>query len=108
MLCPRCGALCDSVDPHRDNDFVHHGTTKALHTSAVSGCRLCKIVYTELERLNVSIDGSTSLTVQIKRDMGIEVTATEATPASAEPLVFYVVFQAFKLPRRYCSKAELS
>jgi hypothetical protein len=107
MSCLRCGALCNSIDPHKDNDFVHYQTVEALHTSAVSGCRLCKIIYTELESLNVTVDGSASVTVKIKRDLGFEVTVAEGTPGLAEfapkrkPLVFYVIFQSFKLPSKF-------
>jgi hypothetical protein len=109
MLCGRCQALCSSIDPHKDNDFLHHETVEELRTNANSGCLLCKIIHRDLvEKLDGPISISSKVTIKTRRDIGFEASFVDSVPdLSGGPRndgkspVVYVVFESFRLPRKF-------
>ena len=109
MLCAKCQELCGLVDPHRDKDFPHHKNVAELCQSAKAGCRLCTIIYTDLEgKADEVVDDSCSVMMKLKKSMGIEVsfvpTALEmggSPRTTGTSPVIYVIFQRLELPSKW-------
>lgn len=117
MLCVKCQALCSTIDPYQDSDFLHYETINELRTSANLACLLCKIIHEDLEKkLSKPMSLACRLVIKTRRDIGIEVSfqPTEGLQNDSKYPVVYVVFQSFSLPREYsymrtsliCSKAK--
>jgi hypothetical protein len=116
MLCAKCQTLCSSIDPHQDNDFVHHETVEELRTSSIWGCHLCKIIHRATkEKPHESISVSSKVTIKTRQDSGIEVSFVDPVPKSAgdprngkKSPVVYVIFQSIDLPRKFrCAQTHL-
>ncbi len=108
MLCDKCQALCASIDRHQDNDFLHHETVEELRTSAHLGCRLCNIIYREIEEnLDEPVSILSLVAIKTRRDVGIEVSFVDTFPEVARKVqndrrrpIIYVIFSSFRLPSK--------
>lgn len=106
MLCAKCRDLCSLVDPHQDKDVLHYENVEELRRSADSGCRLCRIVHTDLSEKRLEAPNiSYRMTIKTRRNIGIEASFVATVPEAGggpqtdeKSPVVYVIFQNPELP----------